>query len=57
VTIKVKIKGTHEMAIVQLAATDTVKLIKLEIFKKTNIPPQEQRLIYLVLKDDRTLSD
>ena len=45
------------MAIVQLAATDTVKLIKLEIFKKTNIPPQEQRLIYLVLKDDRTLSD
>ena len=45
--------------IVQLAAMDTVKVIKVEISKKTGISLQEQRLIYLgiELKDERTLSD
>ena len=51
--------STAETIIVELAATDTVKVIKVEIFKKTNISLQEQRLIYLgiELKDERTLSE
>ena len=58
-TIKVNIMSTAETIIVELAATDTVKVIKVEISKKTSIPLQEQRLIYLgiELKDERTLSE
>jgi len=44
---------------VQLAVTCTVKVMKLEISSKTDIPPQDQKLMYYkaMLQDEKKLSE